>query len=77
MNFNEWWNADYDDTDNPFEKGSVAYCAYAGWWARQQQEWVSLTDQEICEAVGSPIDEVYLSDFRAIEAKLKEKNSER
>ena len=37
--------------------------------------WVSLTDNEIAEAIGSPIDEVYLKDFRKIEAKLKEKNN--
>jgi hypothetical protein len=39
-----------------------------------EREWVSLTDEEIAQAVGSPIDEVYLSDFRKVEAKLKEKN---
>ena len=37
--------------------------------------WVSLTDDEIAEAVGSPLDEVYLTDFRKVEAKLKEKNT--
>ena len=37
--------------------------------------WVSLTDNEIAETVGSPIDEVYLKDFRKVEAKLKEKNN--
>ena len=40
----------------------------------EPREWVGLTDQEICEAVGSPLDEVYLADFRKVEAKLKEKN---
>ena len=44
--------------------------------APPKREWVSLTDDEICEAIGSPIDEVYLSDFRKVEAKLKEKNNE-
>jgi hypothetical protein len=38
------------------------------------KEWVSLTDDEIADAVGSPVDEVYLEDFRKVEAKLKEKN---
>ena len=33
-----------------------------------------LTDDEIAEAVGSPLDEVYLADFRAVIAKFKEKN---
>ena len=40
------------------------------------REWVELTDAEIAEAVGCPIDEVYLSDFRKVEAKIKEKNNE-
>ena len=39
------------------------------------REWVGLSDEEITEAVGSPIDEVYLSDFRKVEAKIKEKNT--
>ena len=38
-------------------------------------EWVSMTDQEIADAVGSPIDEVYLRDFRNFENKLREKNT--
>ena len=33
-----------------------------------------LTDAEIAQAVGSPLDEVYLADFRAVIAKFKEKN---
>ena len=41
-----------------------------------EREWVSLTDEEIAQAVGSPIDEVYLSDFRKVEAKLKERNND-
>ena len=40
-----------------------------------KREWVGLTDEEIAEAVGAEIDGVYLRDFRAIEAKLKEKNT--
>ena len=39
------------------------------------REWVGLTDEEITEAVGSPIDEVYLADFYKVIAKLKEKNT--
>lgn len=38
--------------------------------------WVGLTDKEIAEAVGSPLDEVYLSDFYKVIAKLKEKNND-
>jgi len=40
-----------------------------------KREWVGLTDEEIAEAVGSPLDEVYLADFRKVIAKLKEKNN--
>ena len=40
-----------------------------------KKPWVSLTDDEIAQVVGSPIDEVYLSDFRNVEAKLKERNN--
>ena len=39
------------------------------------RKWVELTDAEIAEAVGCPLDEVYLADFRKVIAKLKEKNS--
>lgn len=42
---------------------------------KMPDQWVGLTDEEIAQAVGSPIDEVYLSDFRKVEAKLKEKNT--
>jgi hypothetical protein len=40
----------------------------------QEKQWVGLTDEEIAETVGSPLDEVYLFDFRRVIAKLKEKN---
>ena len=40
-----------------------------------KREWVGLTDDEIAQAVGSPIDEVYLVDFRKVIEKLKEKNT--
>jgi len=43
--------------------------------AAPKREWVGLTDDEIAQVVGSPIDEVYLSDFRNVEAKLKERNN--
>lgn len=39
-----------------------------------KREWVELTDEEIAQAVGSPLDEVYLADFRKVEDKLKVKN---
>jgi hypothetical protein len=31
--FNEWWDADYDDTGNAYCKDSPAYWAWAGWSA--------------------------------------------
>ena len=34
--FNDWWNADYDPTGNPFEKDTHAYWAWAGWKAAEQ-----------------------------------------
>lgn len=44
--------------------------------APPKREWISLTDEQIAESVGSPLDEVYLADFRKVEAKLKELNNE-
>ena len=37
--------------------------------------WVGLTDEEIAQVVGSPIDEVYLVDFRRVIEKLRSKNT--
>lgn len=34
--FNDWWNADYDDTGNPYSKDSPAYWAWAGWSAAKR-----------------------------------------
>ena len=31
--FNEWWDSDYDDSTNPYEKDTFAYWAWAGWQA--------------------------------------------
>jgi hypothetical protein len=31
--FNEWWNGDYEDPANPFEKDSHGYWAWEGWQA--------------------------------------------
>jgi len=36
--FNEWWNADYDDSTNPFRLNSPAYWAWAGWSAANKEE---------------------------------------
>ena len=40
-----------------------------------QRTWIGLTDEEIAEALGDEIDSVYMTDFRRVEAKLKEKNT--
>jgi len=40
-----------------------------------KKPWVGLTDEEIAQVVGSPLDEVYLTDFRRVIAKLKESNN--
>jgi hypothetical protein len=36
--FNDWWNSDYDDSANPYERDSFAYWAWAGWQAALAQE---------------------------------------
>ena len=41
----------------------------------EQRTWHGLTDEEIAEALGDEIDSVYMTDFRRVEAKLKEKNT--
>ncbi len=43
--------------------------------APPKREWVGLTDEEIAQTVGSPIDEVYLVDFRRVIEKLRSKNT--
>jgi hypothetical protein len=41
----------------------------------EERKWVGLTDEEIAQVVGEEIYIVYLPHFRAIEAKLKAKNT--
>jgi len=41
----------------------------------REREWVGLKDEEIAQTVGSPIDEVYLADFRRVIEKLRSKNT--
>ena len=48
--FNDWWNGDYDDAANPFEKDSAAYWAWAGWKAGQAiapPQCKPLTDEQL------------------------------
>lgn len=52
----------------------------AGRWtalytAPPKRKWVGLTDEEIAKAIGAEPDDIYLADFRKVEAKLKEKNT--
>jgi len=35
--FNDWWDSDYDDSTNPYEKDTFAYWAWAGWQAALAQ----------------------------------------
>ena len=37
-NFNDWWDVDYEDPANPFEKDSHGYWAWAGWQAALQSK---------------------------------------
>jgi hypothetical protein len=62
--FNEWWDSGVMPSANPFDEGSAAYWAWAGWRAAQpeqvdcprcghvcsQRPWVGLTDGEIYTA---------------------------
>ena len=34
MTFDEWWDKDIDDSENPYTKDSPIYWAFAGWQAR-------------------------------------------
>jgi hypothetical protein len=72
--FNDWWNGDYDDSANPFEKDSAAYWAWAGWQAAQRQ-WVGLTDEEFLDACQIAERGNYLVAFQRIQTKLKERNT--
>jgi hypothetical protein len=56
-------------------KTSDGYALYCVKCSEPMREWVGLTDDEIAEAVGSLLDEVYLADFRKVIEKLKEKNT--
>ena len=44
--FNVWWDSEYDDSENRFEKDSAAYWAWAGWQAAKRP-WVGLTDEDV------------------------------
>jgi hypothetical protein len=80
--FNDWWDADYDDSANPFDKESPAYWAWAGWQAalhtkRQLVELTELEKAEITSLKWWDWEDTFDIDgfIKAIEAKLKEKNT--
>ena len=58
-----------------FSDGYAIYKNRPLYAAPPKREWLDLTDAEIAQAVGGPLDEVYLSDFHKVIAKLKEKNT--
>ena len=54
--FNDWWNNDYDDSTNPYEKDTFAYWAWAGWQAAlaqpaQERQWLWLSDADIADVI--------------------------
>ena len=63
-----WHEAEYPDWDEDYTYRIKDLDA--------KHKWVELTDAEIAEAVGCPLDEVYLADFRKVIAKLKELNND-
>ena len=75
-NFNDWWDSNYEDPANPFEKDSAAFWAWAGWKAAQRP-WVGLTPEEVLDLFD--LNNVYGSKWiefaRTVENKLKEKNA--
>ena len=59
--FNEWWNADYDDTGNPYRKDSPAYWAWSGWKAaskqpEQEPSCKNCRTESACRAKGQDLD---------------------
>jgi len=72
---NSWGNSNREtDCAECGVTTSDGYALYCVKCSEPIREWVDLTGDEIAEAVGSQLDEVYLTDFRKVIAKLKEKN---
>jgi hypothetical protein len=57
----------------PAEKSMITYQSKCNWCG--EKEWVNLTDEEIDEAINSCKTLDTRKYFRAVEAKLKEKNT--
>ena len=71
----EEWDEHHKQLDKHLSGVEERHIARLGVAMGFDREWVSLTDEQIAEAVGSPVDEVYLADFRKVEAKLREVNT--
>ena len=70
--FNNWWNGDYDDSENRFEKDSAAYWAWAGWQAAQRP-WQGLTDDDWAKVADMP--DTFDQGVAWAQARLKERNT--
>jgi hypothetical protein len=89
--FNEWWDSDVMPPANPFDEGSAAYWAWAGWQAAQpeqvdcprcghvcsQRPWVGLEAEDLAQIESDEFWQVgnHMAIAMAVEAKLKEKNT--
>ena len=74
--FNAWWDVNYEDLANPFEKDSAAWWAWAGWKAAQRP-WVGLTEFQFAEIYNRWNDSNGSTPwglYHAIEKALKAKN---
>ena len=49
MTFDEWWDKDIDDSENPYTKDSPIYWAFAGWQARESElnRWKELAEYRL------------------------------
>ena len=75
--FNGWWDSYRHDPANPFAEGSAAYWAWAGWKSAQRQ-WVGLEAEDLAQIESDEFWQVgnHMAIAMAVEAKLKERNSE-
>jgi hypothetical protein len=73
--FNEWWDAGDLLAENPYSPETPIYWAWEGWQAARKREWVGLTDDEVFNIYKQFDSLQYKSFAKAIEAKLKEKNT--
>jgi hypothetical protein len=48
--FNEWWNGEMNDEDNPYNEGTPAYWAWQGWLAGRAAQ--KDEDAKLCNKLG-------------------------